>query len=86
MAEDSTLLIHLTWLVLMAHHLLLQVFLMRNRDATNSSKGCGFVKYKTRDEAQRAINALNGNLTDGEAPQPIQVASQPACPAHSLVI
>jgi RNA recognition motif-containing protein len=51
----------------------LEAFLMRNKDATNSSKGCGFIKYPTRDEAQRAINALHVRHRDKEAPGFLQV-------------
>jgi len=50
-----------------------EVFLMRNKDDEKSSKGSAFVKYSSRDEAQRAINTLNGIYRDQDAPSPLQV-------------
>lgn len=50
-----------------------EVYLMRNKDATNSSKGCAFIKFTSREPATRAIQALNGVVTDGEAPTTLQV-------------
>jgi hypothetical protein len=37
------------------------------------SRGCGFVRYAERDEAEKAIAALNGGRTMEGAPQPLTV-------------
>jgi len=50
----------------------LEVFVMRDKD-TGASKGCGFVKFPTRDEALRAINALHGRKRDKDSPAQLQV-------------
>jgi len=50
----------------------LEVFVMRDKD-TGTSKGCGFVKFPTRDEALRAINALHGRKRDKDSPAQLQV-------------
>lgn len=48
-----------------------EIYLMRNPDG--SSKGAGFVKFDTRENAQRAINALNEVYRDGDSPGNLQV-------------
>jgi len=49
-----------------------EVFLMKHQD-TGLSKGSAFVKYATRDEALRAIKALNDAFKDKDASGPLQV-------------
>lgn len=51
----------------------LDSFLMHEKGDPTKSRGCGFIKYSSRDEAIRAINALHGKHTDKDAPRPIQV-------------
>jgi len=48
-----------------------EVHLMKTKD--EKSKGAAFVKYTSRDEAVRAINALHNRHRDGSAPGPLQV-------------
>jgi len=50
----------------------LEIFLMRDKD-TGASKGCGFIKFATRDESLRAINALHGRKRDKDSPSQLQV-------------
>lgn len=50
----------------------LDVFLMKNlQDGT--SKGAGFIKYRSLDQAQTAISALNGIAKDKDSPHFMQV-------------
>lgn len=49
----------------------LEVYLMKNNDG--SSKGSCFVKYRTQEEAQAAVDALNDVTRDKDAPSNLQV-------------
>mmetsp|Transcript_1829 Transcript_1829/g.2393 ORF Transcript_1829/g.2393 Transcript_1829/m.2393 type:complete len:329 (-) Transcript_1829:7-993(-) len=51
---------------------LTEVFMMTDKQ-TGANKGQAFVKFSNQDSANRAIAALNGNVTDKDAPSPIQV-------------
>jgi len=50
----------------------LEIHLMKHKD-TGLSKGSAFIKYATRDEALRAIRALNEAYKDKDASGPLQV-------------
>lgn len=54
--------------------------ILRQPPPSNESKGCGFVKYTTREEAQAAINALNGQhiMEGGTAPLAVRFADTEA--------
>jgi len=51
---------------------ILETFMLTDK-ATGQSKGIAFVKYARRDEALRAINALDEKFQDKQAPANIQV-------------
>lgn len=48
-------------------------FIMHEKGDPAKSRGCGFVKYETREECLRAVSALHGKIRDKDAPQMIQV-------------
>jgi len=50
-----------------------EVYLMRQKDEGAQSRGAAFIKFKTREEAARAIAALNGRQRDKDAPGLLQV-------------
>jgi len=50
-----------------------EIFLMRSKDLSAQSKGAGFIKFRNRDEALRAVQALNGKFRDKDAPGMLQV-------------
>jgi len=50
-----------------------EVYLMRQKDQNAQSRGAAFVKFRTRDEALRAVQALNGRQRDKDAPGLLQV-------------
>lgn len=49
-----------------------EVFLMRHKE-TGASQGQGFVKFRFREDAQRAILAMHNKYKDRDAPGPVQV-------------
>jgi len=51
----------------------LDTFLMHEKGDTTKSRGCGFVKFATRDECLRAITAMHGIVKDKDSPQFMQV-------------
>jgi len=50
-----------------------EVYLMRQKDQSAQSRGAAFIKFRTRDEALRAVQALNGKYRDKDAPGLLQV-------------
>lgn len=53
------------------------VFLMKDM-TTGTSKGCAFVTFSSRGEAERAMSSLNGTYKDKDSPSTLQVR-----PAHN---
>jgi len=49
-----------------------EIYMMTDRE-TGASKGQAFIKFSNRDEASRAINALNEKMKDKDAPTTMQV-------------
>lgn len=49
-----------------------EIFMMTDKQ-TGQSKGQGFVKFSSKSDAQRAINALHDNFKDKDAPSNLQV-------------
>lgn len=59
-----------------------EVIILKNR-ATGLSKGAGFIKYATKEEAQAAINALHEQRTLGAHHKALQVKYADAGPAEN---
>ena len=51
---------------------LTEVFIIRSREG-NQSKGAAFVKYSSREDAQRAVDAIHDKVKDKDAPGLVQV-------------
>ena len=51
---------------------LTEVFIIRSREG-NQSKGAAFVKYTSKDDAQRAVDAIHDKVKDKDAPGLVQV-------------